>query len=57
VIEPGEQIEHPLMVRIAVDESKLVGLQIKLIILSGDIEWNSSCIIEFPDPDQPGAGK
>ena len=56
-IEPGEQIEHPLMVRIAVDESKLVGLQIKLIIVSGEIEWNSSCIIEFPDPDQPGAGK
>jgi hypothetical protein len=45
------------MVRIAVDESKLVGLQIKLIILSGDIEWNSSCIIEFPDAEQPAAAK
>jgi len=56
-IEPGEQIEHPLMVRIAVDESKLVGLQIKLIILSGTIVWTSSSIIEFPDPEQPAAAK
>jgi hypothetical protein len=56
-IEPGEQIEHPLMVRIAVDESKLVGLQIKLIILSGTIVWTSSSIIEFPDPEQPATAK
>jgi hypothetical protein len=54
-IEPGEQIEHPLIVRIAVDESKLVGLQVKLIILSGDIVWTSSCIIEFPDMEPPTA--
>jgi hypothetical protein len=45
------------MVRIAVDESKLVGLQIKLIILSGTIVWTSSSIIEFPDPEQPAAAK
>jgi hypothetical protein len=56
-IEPGEQIEHPLMVRIAVDESKLIGLQIKLIILSGGIVWTSSSILEFPDPEQPAAAK
>lgn len=55
-IEPGEQIDHPLMVRIAVDESRLVGLQVKLRIVSGEIEWNSSCIVEFPDADPPCAG-
>ncbi|MGD0801035.1 MAG: hypothetical protein ABR906_06950 [Terracidiphilus sp.] len=51
-IEPGEQIDHPLMMRITVDESKLVGLQIKLIIVSGGIVWTSSCIVEVPDANQ-----
>jgi hypothetical protein len=55
-IEPGEEIDHPLLVRITVDESKLIGLQVKLRIVSGDIEWDSSCIVEDPDASARPSG-
>jgi hypothetical protein len=54
-IEPGEQIDNPLFMRVPVDEAKLVGLGVRLRLVSGDIEWNSRCIVDVPDAS-PDAG-
>lgn len=48
-IEPGEQIEQPLLMKLIVKEEHLIGIRLNLRIVSGENEWNSSCFVEAPD--------
>jgi hypothetical protein len=50
-LEPGEQIDEPLLLRVRVDPTRLIGLRLHLKVVSGGIEWNSSCIVESADPE------
>lgn len=48
-IEPGEQIDDPLLQKLPNDESRLIAIRIRLRVVCGNIVWNSSCIVEVPD--------
>jgi hypothetical protein len=50
-LEPGEQIDEPLLLRVQIDPVRLIGVRLHLKVASGGIEWNSSCIVESADPE------
>ena len=59
-IEPGEQIDEPLLMPVTVDPAELIALRTDFRVVSEGIEWNSSCIFQmeddpFPDKEQTPA--
>jgi hypothetical protein len=52
-IEPGEQIEEPLLTLVKFDPTELIGVRADFRVVSGGIEWNASRIFEMADNPPP----
>jgi hypothetical protein len=54
-IEPGEQIEEPLVLAIP-DPKTYVALRLNMRVVSKTVEWNASCILIDKPEEKPKGG-
>ena len=49
-IEPGEQISHQQIISIGSFPTPLIGVKVRMRLVSAGLEWNASCILDLAPP-------